>query len=216
MPDRAYTELFHFTSAALPPETFHVVRFRGTEGLNRLFSFSIDLVSQDSSVDARKVLGDSAVFTIRRQSGGDAVFQGFPTRVEQSGHFNGWTYYQVELRPAFWKFTQLVQSAIFLNKTIQDVANELLNSQQFFSIPHEFRFTRSDYPAQEFAMQYGESVYDYILWRMEEQGAYFFFAPDGDKIIFADSPQSHDVSSLTVSYSPTTGLEGEKREEVLT
>ncbi|MBO4793775.1 MAG: type VI secretion system tip protein VgrG, partial [Deltaproteobacteria bacterium] len=216
MPDRAYTELFHFTSAALPPETFHVVRFRGTEGLNRLFSFSIDLVSQDSSVDARKVLGDSAVFTIRRQSGGDAVFQGFPTRVEQSGHFNGWTYYQVKLRPAFWKLAQIVQSAIFLDKTIQDVANELLNSQQFFSIPHEFRFTRSDYPAQEFAMQYGESVYDYILWRMEEQGAYFFFAPDGDKIIFADSPQSHDAPSITVSYSPATGLEGEKREEVLT
>ncbi|MCR5220360.1 MAG: type VI secretion system tip protein VgrG, partial [bacterium] len=58
--------------------------------------------------------------------------------------------------------------------------------------------------------------YDYILWRMEEQGAYFFFAPDGDKIIFADSPQSHGAPSITVSYSPATGLEGEKREEVLT
>ena len=66
MPDSTYTELFHFASAALPPETFHVVRFRGTEGLNRLFSFSIDLVSQDSSVDADKVLDAPALFTIHR------------------------------------------------------------------------------------------------------------------------------------------------------
>jgi|GEM_PF-3223305 type VI secretion system VgrG family protein len=216
MPDRTPTELFHFASAALPPETFHVTHFSGTEGLNTLFSFTIDLVSPNASVDAAKVLGSPAIFTIRRDNGEDAVFRGFPARMEQGGLFNGYAYYQVELRPAFWKLTKPVQSAIFLDKSVQDVARELLNGQQFFNIPHEFRLTRSDYPKPEFAMQYGESVYDYILWRMEEQGAYFYFAPDGDRVIFADAPQSHDAAPVTVRYSPASGLEGDKREEVLT
>ena len=216
MPDSHPTELFHFTSSALPTETFHVTHFSGTEGLNALFSFTIALVSTNASVDPAKVLDAPASFIIRRDNGEDAVFQGYPARMEQGGMFNGYAYYKVELRPAFWKLTQAVQSAIFLNKNIQEVANELLNSQQFFSISHEFRLTRSDYPSPEFAMQYGESVYDYILWRMEEQGAYFYFAPDGDKIIFADAPQSHDTAPITVHYSPASGLEGDKREEVLT
>ena len=71
------------------------------------------------------------------------------------------------------------------------------------------------YPSQEFAMQYEESIYDYILWRMEEQGAYFYFSPEGDKVIFADTPKSHDASAATVFYSPATGLENNHREEVI-
>ena len=65
-------------------------------------------------------------------------------------------------------------------------------------------------------MQHEESVYDYIAWRMEQQGAYFYFAPDGDKVIFSDSPQSHDGSAGTIYYSPATGLEGDKTGEVAT
>ncbi|MBO4301392.1 MAG: type VI secretion system tip protein VgrG [Desulfovibrio sp.] len=216
MPDSAPTELFHFTSEALPEESFHVTHFCGTEGLNTLFSFTLDLVSQNPSVDATKILSKPAAFTIRRDNGKDAVFNGYPSRFEQGGMFNGYAYYTVELRPAFWKLTQIVQSAIFLNKNIQDVAKELLTAQKFFSIKYDFRLTSTDYPTPEFAMQYGESVYDYILWRMEEQGAYFFFDSDGDKVIFADAPESHDASSITVHYSPASGLEGDKREEVLT
>ncbi|MBO4335124.1 MAG: type VI secretion system tip protein VgrG, partial [Desulfovibrio sp.] len=215
MSETNYRELFHFASQAFEPETFYVTNFQGTEGLNTLFCFDIELVSKDAAIDTDKLLNAPAVFSIHRDNGKDAVFHGYLSRVEQGGMFNGYAYYKVELRPAFWKFTQVVQSAIFLNKTVQQVAEELVNGEQFFRLPHEFRFTRQDYPAQEFAMQYGESIYEYILWRMEEQGAYFYFAENSDRIIFADTPQSHATSSVRVTYSPTSGLEGNHREEVL-
>lgn len=209
------TELFRFFSQSLPADKFHVVRFRGTEGLNELFSFTIDLVSRDAAIDPAEVLGAPASFAILRDEGPDAVFSGFPAQVGQGGHFGDWTYYTVELRPAFWKFTQIRQSAIFLGKNVEEVARELLTSQEFFSLPHEFRLTR-EYPKPEFAMQYGESLYDYLLWRLEERGAYFYFAPDGDRVVFADGPVSHDAAASTVYYSPATGLEGDRREEVAT
>lgn len=214
MQDSRYTEWFRFVSQNLPEDTFHVVRFTGTEGLNTLFSFTIDLVSSNVAVDTAALLSVPATFTILREDAPDAVFSGYPARVEQGGYFNGYAYYTVELRPAFWKLTQVVQSSIFLNQDIQDVTRSLLSGQQFFLIPYEFRLMRN-YPSPEFSMQYEESVYNYILWRMEEQGAYFYFSPKGDTVIFADTPQSHDASSATLFYSPTTGLENNKREEVI-
>lgn len=212
----ALTELFRFTSKALPENTFHVLRFHGTEGINTLFSFTIDLVSTNVSVDAGKILSEKASFVIKRANGQNAVFVGYPARIEQGGFFNGYAFYSVELRPALWKLTQAAQSAIFLKQNVQKVVDDLLAREKFFPVAHEFRLTKKDYPTPEFAMQYGESLYEYILFRLEEQGVYYYFAKDTDTVVFADAPTSHDKAAATLTYSPVSGLEGALREEVLT
>ena len=61
-----------------------------------------------------------------------------------------------------------------------------------------------------------ESLYEYLLYRLEEQGAYFYFAPDEDKIIFADAPESHDTPLTNAAYSPGTGLEVGRLNEIIT
>ena len=216
MAESKYTELFRFEAEGMDRDAFHVLSFRGTEALSSLFSFDIELVSKDMSVDLEELLASDAKLTIKR--GGDfpdAVFAGRPASARQTGSFGEYAYYSVTLRPAFWKFTQIVQSAIFLNKTAPETVDELISEERGFPLNFEMRLT-AEYPKQEFAMQHEESVYDYIAWRMEQQGAYFYFAPDGDKVIFSDSPQSHDGPAGTIYYSPATGLEGDKTGEVAT
>lgn len=216
MAESKYTELFRFEAEGMDRDAFHVLSFRGTEALSSLFSFDIELVSKNMSLDLEELLASDAKLTIKR--GGDlpdAVFAGRPAAARQTGSFGEYAYYSVTLRPAFWKFTQLVQSAIFLNKTAPETVDELISGERGFPLSFEMRLT-AEYPKQEFAMQHEESVYDYIAWRMEQQGAYFYFAPDGDKVIFSDSPQSHDGSAGTIYYSPATGLEGDKTGEVAT
>lgn len=216
MAESKYTELFRFEADGMPEDTFHVLSFRGTEALSSLFSFDVELVSKNMSLDLEELLASDAKLTIKR--GGDlpdAVFAGRPAAARQTGSFGEYAYYSVTLRPAFWKFTQLVQSAIFLNKTAPETVDELISEERGFPLSFEMRLT-AEYPKQEFAMQHEESVYDYIAWRMEQQGAYFYFAPDGDKVIFSDSPQSHDGPAGTIYYSPATGLEGDKTGEVAT
>ena len=216
MAESKYTELFRFEVEGMNRDAFHVLSFRGTEALSSLFSFDIELVSKDMSLDLEELLASDAKLTIKR--GGDlpdAVFAGRPAAARQTGSFGEYAYYSVTLRPAFWKFTQLVQSAIFLNKTAPETVDELISEERGFPLNFEMRLT-AEYPKQEFAMQHEESVYDYIAWRMEQQGAYFYFAPDGDKVIFSDSPQSHDGPAGTIYYSPATGLEGDKTGEVAT
>ena len=216
MAESKYTELFRFEADGMPEDTFHILSFRGTEALSSLFSFDVELVSKNMSLDLEELLAGNAKLTIKRGGGfPDAVFAGRPAAARQSGSFGEYAYYSVTLRPAFWKFTQLVQSAIFLNKTAPETVDELISGERGFPLSFEMRLT-AEYPKQEFAMQHEESVYDYIAWRMEQQGAYFYFAPDGDKVIFSDSPQSHDGSAGTIYYSPATGLEGDKTGEVAT
>ncbi|MDR1276661.1 MAG: type VI secretion system tip protein VgrG [Candidatus Accumulibacter sp.] len=215
-----HTELFRFSSQALPEETMHVLRFTGEEGVNELFNFTIEIVSPNPGLDTGKLLSDRAVFSILREDGSKAVFSGYPARVEQGGAFNGYSYYTVELRPALWKMTRIVQSCIFLDQTLKDTVQELLRSQAFFTFPHRFDFTRMDYPRREFAMQYEESIYNYLLWRLEDQGAYYYFSQTEteDTLHFADSPISHRPQELAsvLRYSPPTGLEGDRIGEVLT
>ena len=216
MAESKYTELFRFEADGMPEDAFHVLSFRGTEALSSLFSFDIELVSKNMSLDLEELLAGNAKLTIKRGGGfPDAVFAGRPAAARQTGSFGEYAYYSVTLRPAFWKFTQLVQSAIFLNKTAPETVDELISEERGFPLNFEMRLT-AEYPKQEFAMQHEESVYDYIAWRMEQQGAYFYFAPDGDKVIFSDSPQSHDGPAGTIYYSPATGLEGDKTGEVAT
>ena len=216
MAESKYTELFRFEAEGMDRDTFHVLSFRGTEALSSLFSFDVELVSKNMSLDLEELLSGNAKLTIKRGGGfPDAVFAGRPAAARQTGSFGEYAYYSVTLRPAFWKFTQLVQSAIFLNKTAPETVDELISEERGFPLNFEMRLT-AEYPKQEFAMQHEESVYDYIAWRMEQQGAYFYFAPDGDKVIFSDSPQSHDGSAGTIYYSPATGLEGDKAGEVAT
>lgn len=208
--------LFSSGAEALRGIPLHVARFSGTEGLNRLFSFTISLVSPRPDVDTGALLEAPATFSILREDAPPATFSGYPARVEQGGTFHGYTYYTVELRPTFWKCTQIRQSRIFLDKNLQATLRELLTEQEYFSFAHRFTFMRADYPVPEFAMQHNESVYDYICWRLEDQGAYFYF--DGDTIVFADHPQSHgDVpDTAPLRYAPLSNLEGAHVPEVIT
>lgn len=215
-----YTELFQFESEGMPHDLFHVVRFQGTEGLNTLFSFTIDLVSRKVDVDTAAVLRNRGVFTVIRKDGSKAVFSGYPAAITQSGHFNGYTYYSVVLQPTFRKLCDVVQSRIFLNKNIKDAVSELLTEQPYFTFPHEFRLGVTSYPVPEFAMQYEENVYDYICWRLESQGIAWHIEQDGknDKLIFSDIPSIYTALPQTpaLRYSPPSGMQVNRDEELIT
>ena len=140
MAESKYTELFRFEADGMPEDTFHVLSFRGTEALSSLFSFDVELVSKNMSLDLEELLAGNAKLTIKRGGGfPDAVFAGRPAAARQSGSFGEYAYYSVTLRPAFWKFTQLVQSAIFLNKTAPETVDELISGERGFPLSFEMR-----------------------------------------------------------------------------
>lgn len=212
------TERFQFTSECLPKDGFHVVRFAGTEGLNSLYRFEITLASQSTHLSIERLLSSPAKLTLLREDGRHAHFHGYITQFTQSTHYNGWTFYTAVLQPRFWKLTQLVQNRIYLNKNVKDLVEEALFNATIQGMNTSFKLQGS-YEPQAFSMQYNESLYDYIAWKLERDGLYYFFdqESDGESIVFTDNKYAHTSlkDTPTLTYSPTSGLENAHREEVI-
>ncbi|MBO4684859.1 MAG: type VI secretion system tip protein VgrG, partial [Desulfovibrio sp.] len=213
-------ERFRFQSAALGPdaEPLHVLRFSGTEGFSRLFSFDISLATRQKDIDTDAVLANPAVLAILRPGGNVARFTGYPTSLSLSSSYGGWQFWTLRLQPALWKLTQQVENRIFLDCTVQELAKEVLDKAASLQIDYDFRLYGA-YGKQEFAMQHNESLYGFLAWKLERDGIYFFFdeTDTGGRVVFADAKEAHpdlpDGSELR--YSPTSGLEAVHLEEVV-
>ena len=70
---------FDFVSRGLAPDTFGVVRFKGSEGFSGCYRFEIDLVSTEAEIDLDQALKNPATFTILREDG-DIPFHGILTQ----------------------------------------------------------------------------------------------------------------------------------------
>ncbi len=211
-------EIFHFTSSAIKAETCKVVRFSGTEGLSTLYSFEITLACQEF-IDTRKFLISPCTLRIERSAGQSVNFHGFPASCSQNSHHNGWTFYTITLVPQFSKLNGIVHNAIFLNKNVQEIVQEVLKHCGTIKPQHTFQLLKS-YPKQEFSMQYNEDAYAYINYFLEREGIYYYFDQQSaqEKIIFCDAPTTHlpIMGNAHITYSPVSGLESIYTDEVIT
>ncbi|MCR5170320.1 MAG: type VI secretion system tip protein VgrG [Desulfovibrio sp.] len=213
-------ERFRFQSAALglDDEPLHVLRFSGTEGFSHIFAFDISLATRKKDLDADAILANPAVLYILRPGGGLARFTGYPTRLSLSSSYSGWQFWNLRLQPAFWKLTQQVENRIYLDCTVQELAKEVLDKASSLQMDYEFRLYGS-YEKQDFAMQHNESLYNFLAWKLERDGIYYFFdeTDSGGRVVFADDKQAHPdlPDGAKLRYSPTSGLETPHLEEVV-
>ncbi|MBQ1539941.1 MAG: type VI secretion system tip protein VgrG [Desulfovibrio sp.] len=213
-------ERFRFQSAALAPdgEPLHVLRFSGTEGFSRLFAFDISLATRRTGLDADALLTNPATLFILRPNGGLARFTGYPTSLALSSSYNGWQFWTLRLQPALWKLTQQVENRIYLDCTVEELAREVLDQAASMATDYEFRLYGS-YGKQDFSMQLNESLYDFLAWKLERDGIYYFFDETGEgaRVVFADAKEAHPdlPGGSELRYSPTSGLEAVHLEEVV-
>ncbi len=215
----SFRERFRFETGALPNgEALHVLRFSGEEGFNRLFAFDLSLCTQKADVSEDELLASPATLVILRSDGSKALFSGYPTSVTLASSYNGWRFWRLRLQPAIWKLTQQVESRIFLDRTVQELAKDALAACAV-PVESDFRLYGS-YEKQDFSMQHGESLYNFLAWKLERDGIYYFFdeTDAGGRIVFADAKESHaDIpGGAELRYSPTSGLEAVHKEEIVT
>lgn len=213
-------ERFSFTSDALSRDhALLVLRFHGTEGLSSLYSFNISLATQLDSLPLEDMLASRARFVIKKgDSGRDAVFSGYIGSIAQTSRYNDWTFYEVTLHPGLWYATQTVQNNFFIDKNVREILEQCLGKMERCCPKYEFRLAQ-EYLKQDFSMQNNETLYDYMAWKMERNGLYYFFeeADDGERLVITDSRLTHvNVEGANpLRYSPGSGLENAHREEVI-
>ena len=164
---------FAFVASGLDPATFEVTRWAGREGLSEPYVFDLELASADPDVDFAAVLGQPA--TLVRFRGLDPVpVHGVVTSMDLGSRSADRTVYRARLEPAVSRLALAVQSRVFQEATVVDVARDVLEEHGLTGSAVRFDVERS-YPQREYTVQYEETDLAFVRRLLEREGIWFQF-----------------------------------------
>jgi type VI secretion system secreted protein VgrG len=180
-----------FAVGSLSEEDLRVVRFRGTEGISRLFEFELELVSRCAELPFADVLGAPAVLAIE---GADEprFVHGIVASFEQGPVSRGFTRYWARLVPRQWTLTQRVDCRIFQDQSVPAIAECVLKDAGI--PPTAYRMALDAvYPKRAYTVQYRESAWDFVSRLFEDEGIFYFFEHGAEDhvLVVGDAPAVH-------------------------
>lgn len=212
----ANVALYSFKPAQLASDTFEVLRFDGEEGISRLFTFELQLVSEDPDIEFSKVVNKPATFTMMR--GDEAVpVNGIVTDFSQHGRTADYVTYQATLRPRLHRLSLSHRSRIFQENKVEDILRTVLEEDGFSS--SDFRFAlQESYSPREYCVQYQETDLNFINRLMEFEGMYYFFEHEGgqDTLVITDKKSEHEKIPAPAELRYHEGAGGMVDEDVET
>jgi type VI secretion system secreted protein VgrG len=174
--------------------------FSGFEGMSRLFSYSLIMLSENPSIPFASIIGKQVTITLKGPLG-DRYINGFVSRFAQSGGDARFTYYRAEIVPWLWFLTRHADCRIFQNKTITDIIKEVFADRGFATFEDR---TETPTPQREYCVQYRETDFNFVSRLMEQYGMFYFFEHTDSQhtLVLADSSQVHRPcpNQSTVSF----------------
>lgn len=164
--------------------------FRGNEALNRLFSFQLDLLAENTTtVDFDKLIGQKVSFGLQGAGAGQTPrhLHGIVAELAQGARGARLTSYHMTVAPDIWKLSCKYQSRVFQQIGIPDLLKKIF---QGFDVTYEIQGT---FEEREYVVQYQETDLDFASRLMEEEGIYYFFkfTRGVHKLVLANTPPSH-------------------------
>lgn len=168
-------------------------RMRGRERLAQPFEFTLDLLSDATSISTKDLLG-AGVSVSLEAVGGQREFNGIVTRVKiddyglNDGGVKRVTYRAI-VRPRLWLLTRGSHCRFFHDRTVLEIVETLLND---YSVDYRSECT-AHYERLDHCAQYRETDFDFFSRLLEREGIYYFFEHTGGKdvLVLADAPTAH-------------------------
>ena len=179
-----------------------LVGLEGRETLSGLYSFQLDLLSEEPSIAFDKILGQKATVELTLPNADKRYFSGIIKRISQAERGMTFTRYSAELVPQVWLLTRKAQSRTFQHISVPDILKKV-----FQGLDVSYEIVGSFHP-RDFCVQYRETDFAFASRIMEEEGIYYFFkqSADGHKMVVANTPQSHpDLPEAKVIYEEVSG-----------
>ena len=165
-----------------------VVSIKGQERLNEPWQYQIDFTSEDKQISIASMLSQAASLTFHPNQSPLQVTQirsldnvaktrklyGIITEFSLVSISEDEARYRVKLEPRMALLANHYQSAIFQNKSVIDVVDEVLRNHNFIGIDFRFELKES-YPVREFITQWQESDLNFIQRLLADVGLYFYF-----------------------------------------
>ena len=201
-----------------------VLTFTGHEQLSSPFRYDIQFTSRDKAITPESVLMQDGAFSLTAPP-----VQGMPVQTALRtlhGVITGFKHlsssqdearYEVRLEPRMALLTRSRQNAIYQNQTVPQIVEKILRERHQMR-GQDFVFNlKSEYPAREQVMQYGEDDLTFISRLLSEVGIWFRFATDArlkiEVIEFFDDQSGYE-RGLTLPLRHPSGLHDSATEAV--
>ncbi|MFZ3864065.1 DUF2345 domain-containing protein [Escherichia coli] len=193
-----------------------VLTFTGHEQLSSPFRYDIQFTSSDKAIAPESVLMQDGAFSLTAPP-----VQGMPVQTALRtlhGVITGFKHlsssqdearYEVRLEPRMALLTRSRQNAIYQNQTVPQIVEKILRERHQMR-GQDFVFNlKSEYPAREQVMQYGEDDLTFVSRLPSEVGIWFRFATDArlkiEVIEFYDDQSGYE-RGLTLPLRHPSGL----------
>src|ERR1700722_7378471 len=200
------TQTQRFLQLELPHsiEQFVPISFSGIETLSQPFNFTLQLVSDDTAINPKNLLGKPATLIINSSPRGPKrYFNGHIQKFKAERIVEGTRYYQAEIQPwlSFLNYTS--DCRVFQQKNVIDIAQMILEPLGF---SHYFNTSgiSKEYPRREYCVQYRETALHFLSRLFQEEGIFYYFKHEEAKhiLMLADSPAAiKPLDEWQVSYT---------------
>jgi type VI secretion system secreted protein VgrG len=167
-------------------DAFLVLRFKGTEQMNRLGEFKVDVVGAlvpvvDTPVPIvpKLLMGSKAVIKMDVHDS-KRSFIGYITRFDQGERHGRYFSYTFTLKPWLWFATRSRNSRVFQKKSVKDIVTEVLTPYLAGNTLKWDLVAESLYPKLDFCVQYDESDYDFAARLLQRAGINYYFKHETD------------------------------------
>lgn len=178
-----------------------LLSFRGREEMSRLFQFQLEMVSDDSGIAAKDVVGTNITFSTSNRDGEKRFFNGFIHRfVAGDADKEGRRSYRADVVPWLWFLTRTTDCRIFQEKTVPEIIEQVFQDLGFSDFKLELK---GSHPKHTYRVQYRETDFNFVSRLMEEEGIFYFFRHEDGKhtMILADQASAYVAGDQkTVDY----------------
>ena len=166
--------------------------FRGYEYLSQLFTFDLELASEDESISYDSIVGKNVTVSVSLADGTERYLNGWVSRFVQAQRDSNAAVYKATIVPWLWFLGQTTDCRIFQNKTVPDLLKQIFQEYGFSDF--DFRL-QGDFAPRDYCVQYRESDLNFISRVMEEEGIFYFFEHQEEKHILV-------LGNATASFKP--------------
>jgi type VI secretion system secreted protein VgrG len=205
----------------LGPDVLLLTRFRGNEGLSTLFSFELELTSENQHISFNDIIGKAVTVSLFLADGSRRYFHGLICRFRQ-GRASGATESEMHLAtytatmiPWFWLLTRTADCRIFQKLTVPEIVERIFSDHGFSDYILRLH---GKYEPREYAVQYRETDFNFVSRLLEEEGIFYFFEHEEKKhtLVLADLPVEHKPCPKQGNARYQTSTGGQLEEDVLT
>ncbi len=154
--------------------------FSGQEEMSRLFSYDLDLRSEDKNLKASDIVGKNVTIRVELPEGDFRYFNGVIQRFAYCGTDDRLSIYRATMVPWLWFLTRTSDCRIFQEKSVPDVIKQVFSDLGFSDFEVNLQGTHNPW---DYNVQYRETDFNFVSRLMEEEGIFYFFKHEKGKHI---------------------------------